>query len=239
MYRSHKNLAFEPKYQIFLTRAHSEHIKWTHIYIYIMCIYIYIPLGYTVYAVVFSNPSVAPEDYSIVAGTIYRESHSSTAQERTVTQVITHEHYDDDTYENDIALLKVSPLTFNDAVRAICIPKTDAAVGTTCVISGWGNTVSSDYGKKFLCLLVLFRVLAVYHIQYGEGHVVRFLSYDISWKTNLNYSPHLWRFFIDTMKIVKFVRFPQCLQNNPKGMLNSLDPAICKPILNLIITVTS
>ena len=99
--------------------------------------------------VFFSDPTADPDEYSIVAGTIFRETNSSTTQERTVIDVIAHEDYDDDTYENDIALLEVSPLTLNDAVRTICIPKTDAAVGTTCVISGWGNTVSSPDGNIF------------------------------------------------------------------------------------------
>ena len=102
-----------------------------------------------IYDLFFSDPTADPEEYSIVAGTIFRDSPSSTAQERTVSEFIIHEDYDDDTYENDIALLEVSPLTLNDAVRAICIPKTDAAVGTTCVISGWGNTVSNNNGKIF------------------------------------------------------------------------------------------
>ena len=96
-----------------------------------------------------SSPYDPPSTYTIIAGTIHRDSHSSTAQIRTATEVIIHEGYDDDIYINDIALLKVSPLTITDAVRTICIPNSDAAVGTACTISGWGNTNSDNSRKRF------------------------------------------------------------------------------------------
>ena len=97
-----------------------------------------------------SLPYDPPSTYTIIAGTIHRDSHSTTDQIRTATEVIIHEGYDDDIYINDIALLRVSPLTITDAVRTICIPNSDAAVGTACTISGWGNT-SSDSSRKRIC----------------------------------------------------------------------------------------
>ena len=86
--------------------------------------------------------------YSIVAGSISLDPLSETAQTRTVLRVFSHENYDTDTLENDIALLKLDARLdlSGPSVRAICIPGSDAAVGTACTISGWGNT---DTGKHY------------------------------------------------------------------------------------------
>ncbi|CAI9578884.1 unnamed protein product [Staurois parvus] len=48
------------------------------------------------------------------------------------------------TLDNDIMLVKLaSPATLNSYVRAVSLPTGCPAAGTSCLISGWGNTLSS------------------------------------------------------------------------------------------------
>ncbi|CAF1576171.1 unnamed protein product [Adineta ricciae] len=72
------------------------------------------------------------------------------SQTRIVSQIIIHSSYDTDTYENDIALLKLgTALTMSDtAISTICLPSVSSATlaagewpaaGTTVVAVGWGT----------------------------------------------------------------------------------------------------
>ncbi|XP_064425414.1 suppressor of tumorigenicity 14 protein-like [Latimeria chalumnae] len=59
-----------------------------------------------------------------------------------VKAIITHEGYDEDSYDNDIALLQLErPLTFTNFIQPICLPATshDFAVGSECWVTGWGT----------------------------------------------------------------------------------------------------
>lgn len=71
-------------------------------------------------------------------------------QRRDVVQIIRHASYSPDTYDNDIALLKLaSPITLggSGAGATAVIPLVSASVGSMAgsnsLISGWGNTSSS------------------------------------------------------------------------------------------------
>lgn len=86
------------------------------------------------------------------------------------SQLIEHEHYDGQTFTNDIALIKVSaPLVFNDFVQTISMPAQMELVsaGTNCTTTGWGTTteggsipdilrkVSWDYRGKLIVVGVV------------------------------------------------------------------------------------
>ncbi|XP_018409305.1 PREDICTED: trypsin-like [Nanorana parkeri] len=59
-------------------------------------------------------------------------------------RVIRHASYNSRTLDNDIMLVKLaSAATLNSYVRAVSMPSGCPAAGTNCVISGWGNTLSS------------------------------------------------------------------------------------------------
>ena len=59
-------------------------------------------------------------------------------------KVIRHPGYDSWTVDNDIMLIKLSsPANMNGRVSAISLPTACAPAGTQCLISGWGNTLSS------------------------------------------------------------------------------------------------
>uniref|UniRef100_A0A8C5Q209 Peptidase S1 domain-containing protein n=1 Tax=Leptobrachium leishanense TaxID=445787 RepID=A0A8C5Q209_9ANUR len=68
---------------------------------------------------------------------------------------IRHPDYDSWTLDNDIMLLKLaSPATLNSFVGTIPLPSGCANAGTSCLISGWGNTLISgtNYPDLLQCL---------------------------------------------------------------------------------------
>lgn len=72
-----------------------------------------------------------------------------------VTQIIMHENYDKNSFNNDIALLRLArPVTFNSAISPACLPynlEENSISGQTGTVTGWG-TMWSD-GNSSLTLL--------------------------------------------------------------------------------------
>ncbi|KAG9471496.1 hypothetical protein GDO78_014540, partial [Eleutherodactylus coqui] len=59
-------------------------------------------------------------------------------------KVVRHGSYNSRTLDNDIMLIKLStPATLNSYVKTAPLPNGCAPAGTSCLISGWGNTLSS------------------------------------------------------------------------------------------------
>uniref|UniRef100_A0A3Q1IYY7 trypsin n=1 Tax=Anabas testudineus TaxID=64144 RepID=A0A3Q1IYY7_ANATE len=70
-------------------------------------------------------------------------------------KVIRHPSYSSSNLDNDIMLIKLSkPATLNSYVKTVSLPSSCASAGTTCLISGWGNTSSSgsNYPDRLRCL---------------------------------------------------------------------------------------
>ncbi|NP_001156363.1 trypsinogen precursor [Sus scrofa] len=70
-------------------------------------------------------------------------------------KIITHPNFNGNTLDNDIMLIKLSsPATLNSRVATVSLPRSCAAAGTECLISGWGNTKSSgsSYPSLLQCL---------------------------------------------------------------------------------------
>ncbi|XP_077853718.1 putative trypsin-6 [Macaca mulatta] len=70
-------------------------------------------------------------------------------------KIIRHPKYNRNTLSNDILLIKLSsPAIINTHVSTISLPTAPPAAGTKCLISGWGNTLSSgaDYPDELQCL---------------------------------------------------------------------------------------
>uniref|UniRef100_A0A803YEA0 Peptidase S1 domain-containing protein n=1 Tax=Meleagris gallopavo TaxID=9103 RepID=A0A803YEA0_MELGA len=60
------------------------------------------------------------------------------------SKVIRHSGYNANTLNNDIMLIKLSKAaTLNSYVNTVPLPTSCVSAGTTCLISGWGNTLSS------------------------------------------------------------------------------------------------
>ncbi|KAL6030227.1 hypothetical protein STEG23_035755 [Scotinomys teguina] len=70
-------------------------------------------------------------------------------------KIIRHPNYNQDTFNNDIMLIKLaSPATLNSRVSTISLPSSCPSSGTKCLVSGWGNTLSSgsNYPSLLQCL---------------------------------------------------------------------------------------
>ena len=73
-----------------------------------------------------------------------------TEQFITASKIIKHPNFSSSTLNNDIMLIKLaSPVTLNAKVATVSLPTSCAGAGTQCLISGWGNTLSSG-GEYFI-----------------------------------------------------------------------------------------
>ncbi|KAK3588525.1 hypothetical protein CHS0354_014235 [Potamilus streckersoni] len=86
------------------------------------------------------------DDIVVRAGDYNNKVYDDHEQEFKIDVLITHERYDDDTVDYDIALIKIRPqdgrgIVFNDYVQPACLPEsnTEYEAGMKCHISGWGK----------------------------------------------------------------------------------------------------
>ncbi|KAM6139877.1 LOW QUALITY PROTEIN: trypsin I-P1-like [Pterocles gutturalis] len=79
----------------------------------------------------------------------------SSQQLISAAKIIRHPNYSSSTLNNDIMLIKLAtPAQLNRAVQTVPLPSSCVAAGTTCLISGWGNTLSNGnlYPDTLQCL---------------------------------------------------------------------------------------
>jgi len=70
---------------------------------------------------------------------------------------VDHEQFSIRTMDNDITLVRLkTPLTFNNYVQPVCLPTAPVAVGTKCVVTGWGDTTGRQRRNCYM-----FRSLSV------------------------------------------------------------------------------
>ncbi|EDL13558.1 RIKEN cDNA 2210010C04, isoform CRA_a [Mus musculus] len=70
-------------------------------------------------------------------------------------KIIRHPNYNANTYNNDIMLIKLkTAATLNSRVSTVALPRSCPSAGTRCLVSGWGNTLSSgtNYPSLLQCL---------------------------------------------------------------------------------------
>ncbi|XP_047454922.1 trypsin-3-like [Mugil cephalus] len=70
-------------------------------------------------------------------------------------KVIRHPNYSSRTLDNDIMLIKLGmPAALDSATNIVSLPSSCASAGTSCLISGWGNTSPSGsyYPDRLMCL---------------------------------------------------------------------------------------
>jgi secreted trypsin-like serine protease len=80
-------------------------------------------------------------DFTARAGLHRRSAPDGNVQVRGVRRIIQHPSFNRATLENDIALLELAtPLSYTSRVQPISIRSSDAPVGATSLISGWGQT---------------------------------------------------------------------------------------------------
>lgn len=72
------------------------------------------------------------------------EENEESEQIKKPAKIIVHPDYDSWLLDNDIMLIKLeSPVTIDASVSPIPLSIGCPAVGTNCLISGWGNTLSN------------------------------------------------------------------------------------------------
>ncbi len=83
--------------------------------------------------------------YTVVLGDHNRTTTEGTEQVRTVSQIIVHPSYNSSTYDNDLALFKLSSaVTLNSRVQLVTLERSNSALGAgvSTTVTGWGTTSS-------------------------------------------------------------------------------------------------
>ncbi|XP_060681152.1 trypsin-like [Hemiscyllium ocellatum] len=76
-----------------------------------------------------------------------------TEQHISSEKIIQHPRYDSQYLDNDIMLIKLSKAaSLNRDVGTIALPSSCAYAGEMCLVSGWGNTMSSVSNNRLQCL---------------------------------------------------------------------------------------
>jgi len=83
-----------------------------------------------------------------------------------VSQVITHQAYNPNTNQNDIALLRISgQITYSTKVKAIKLAQTAPAPGSMLTLSGWGTTSYPGSSPNSLQAITGLRTLSLAQCQ--------------------------------------------------------------------------
>ncbi|XP_043937025.1 suppressor of tumorigenicity 14 protein [Protopterus annectens] len=94
-----------------------------------------------------------PKNWIAYLGLHNQNSPGSLTRKHDIDRIITHENYNPDTFDFDIALLKLKlPVEFNNVIRPICLP--DAShiflAGQTAWVTGWGALKEGGAGATIL-----------------------------------------------------------------------------------------
>ncbi|XP_053533028.1 uncharacterized protein LOC108277243 [Ictalurus punctatus] len=90
--------------------------------------------------------SFAADSITILLGMQSLEGTNANLQERSTSNIIIHQGYDQTTKDNDIALVQLSSsVTFNDYVMPVCLAASSSSFpgGTNVWVTGWGRIGSS------------------------------------------------------------------------------------------------
>ncbi|XP_076443757.1 anionic trypsin-2-like [Babylonia areolata] len=93
-----------------------------------------------------------PDYWSVGVGTNYI-GELATANVRVVSKIVRHEHYDNITKANDIAIVKLyTPIHLDGPdVRAACLPTAGLNLtGRICTVTGWGHTRAGGNAQEYL-----------------------------------------------------------------------------------------
>ncbi|KAG9275927.1 trypsin [Astyanax mexicanus] len=98
---------------------------------------------------------LTPSNLALHLGEHHVFQDEGTEQRIWAEKVITHPDYNESTYDNDFMLIKLSqPAVFNQYVQPIPLATTCAKEGEQCLVSGWGNqiTTGESYASVLQCL---------------------------------------------------------------------------------------
>ena len=107
-------------------------------------------------------------------------------QNRTVASVILHPSYDDDTYENDIALVRLTtPFNLSDSsLTKICLPSNNStssylAKGTEVISIGWGSHKANETSDELQEVKLKVMNASSYHCNHIQNHHTQLCAGDI------------------------------------------------------------
>ncbi|KRT86665.1 Trypsin [Oryctes borbonicus] len=82
----------------------------------------------------------------------FTKTNETRSQDFSISEIIMHEDYSTLTYENDVAIVKLSkPTIFNSYIWPVCLPPTnDKFEGKTAVVAGWGQIRYQGYTSELL-----------------------------------------------------------------------------------------
>ncbi|XP_078577343.1 chymotrypsinogen B-like isoform X1 [Branchiostoma floridae x Branchiostoma japonicum] len=96
-----------------------------------------------------------PMVYEAYLGKHSIRTEESYQQRIEIAEIILHEDFEPAAFRNDIALLRLAaPANLNHRVSPACLPEDDVKVGpgSTCVITGWGDTEEPETASDVLAL---------------------------------------------------------------------------------------
>jgi hypothetical protein len=82
-----------------------------------------------------------PSNWFVLAGAHDLLQLESSRAVHAVSRIIIHERFDLSTFNNDLALLRLTvPVQFNTHISPVCLPPLNSVLsaGTQCIIAGWG-----------------------------------------------------------------------------------------------------
>ncbi|GIY55523.1 u21-ctenitoxin-Pn1a [Caerostris darwini] len=103
---------------------------------------------------------LSPRMYEILAG-LHKlsEEHTPTVKRYKISKIVIHDDYDDDTFHNDIALLRTSkPIDITGSrgyINGVCLPKNKTDPSGYATVIGWGHTVEDGENSDTLKQVVV------------------------------------------------------------------------------------
>ncbi|KAM9816977.1 serine protease 48 [Neosynchiropus ocellatus] len=88
------------------------------------------------------QPGTSPSAYTVYLGRQNQTGSNPNEVARNLSQIIVHPDYNNQSFENDIALLRIdSSVNFTDHIRPVCLASNASELynGTTCWATGWGR----------------------------------------------------------------------------------------------------
>lgn len=100
----------------------------------------------------------AASEFRVAAGTLLRNGSPSTLFFTGASSIKVHENYNSNTFENDIAIMKLTQSipTGNAAIYPVNIRTVPVQIGTVCAVTGWGQL--SYVRKKNNFLIFFFKI---------------------------------------------------------------------------------